>query len=347
MSSQSKTVRLSPAVVSYSPGALALLLLMLVVSIVLAASIGALPIPIARILTASLTEQQQAVLLSIRIPRIALASLVGAGLGVSGAALQGLFRNPLADPGLIGISSGAAFAVAVMLVIFGSLDGFLGLYGLSIAAFLGGLITSFTIFRFARLSNTSSVTYILLAGIAINALASAGTGFLAYLSDDQQLRTLTFWTMGSLGGALWPAVLIAATLILPAMWRLNCHAQQLNILLLGEEEAKYLGIDGERLKRNIIILSAIAVGAAVAVSGIIGFVGLVIPHLIRLTLGPDHRLLMPASALLGATMLIIADTLARILFSPSEIPVGILTSLIGGPFFLWLLLKQYSRRTAV
>ena len=347
MSPQSKTVRLTPPVVSCSPGALTLLLLALVVSLVFAASIGALTIPIARILTANLTEQQQAVLLSIRIPRIALAGLVGAGLGVSGAALQGLFRNALADPGLIGIASGAAFAVATMIVIFGSLDGLLGLYGLSIAAFLGGLITSVIIFRFARLSDTSSVTYILLTGIAINALASAGTGFLAYLSDDQQLRTLTLWTMGSLGGALWPAVLIAATLILPAIWRLNCHAQQLNILLLGEEEAKYLGIDSKQLKRNIIILSAIAVGAAVAVSGIIGFVGLVIPHLIRLTLGPDHRLLMPASALLGATMLIIADTLARILFSPSEIPVGVLTSLIGGPFFLWLLLKQYSRRTVI
>ena len=324
--------------------ALLLLLIVLLITAAAAALIGAFPIPALSLLQANLTPQEQAVLSSIRLPRVLLAVIVGAALAVSGAALQGLFRNPLADPGLIGISSGAALAVALMIVIIGPLPGILGLYGLSIAAFMGGLLTSIVIFRFAGLTGASSVTYILLAGIAINALASAGTGFLAYLSDDQELRTLTFWTMGSLGGALWPGVLICASLVIPATFVLYRNAQRLNILLLGESEARHLGVDSERLKRNIIICTAISVGAAVAVSGIIGFVGLVIPHLIRLTLGPDHRLLIPASALLGAIILIIADTVSRTLLAPAEIPVGIFTSLIGGPFFLWLLIKQYSGR---
>ena len=324
--------------------ALLLLLIVLLITAVAAALMGAFPIPALSLLQANLTPQEQAVLHSIRLPRVLLAVIVGAALAVSGAALQGLFRNPLADPGLIGIASGAALAVALMIVIIGPLPGILGLYGLSIAAFMGGLLTSIVIFRFAGLTGASSVTYILLAGIAINALASAGTGFLAYLSDDQELRSLTFWTMGSLGGALWPGVLICASLVIPATFVLYRNAQRLNILLLGESEARHLGVDSERLKRNIIICTAISVGAAVAVSGIIGFVGLVIPHLIRLTLGPDHRLLIPASALLGAIILIIADTVSRTLLAPAEIPVGIFTSLIGGPFFLWLLIKQYSGR---
>ena len=324
--------------------ALLLLLIVLLITAGAAALIGAFPIPALSLLQANLTPQEQAVLNSIRLPRVLLAVIVGAALAVSGAALQGLFRNPLADPGLIGISSGAALAVALMIVSIGPLPGILGLYGLSIAAFIGGLLTSIVIFRFAGLTGASSVTYILLAGIAINALASAGTGFLAYLSDDQELRTLTFWTMGSLGGALWPGVLICASLVIPATFVLYRNAQRLNILLLGESEARHLGVDSERLKRNIIICTAISVGAAVAVSGIIGFVGLVIPHLIRLTLGPDHRLLIPASALLGAIILIIADTVSRTLLAPAEIPVGIFTSLIGGPFFFWLLIKQYSGR---
>ena len=324
--------------------ALLLLLIVLLITAAAAALIGAFPIPALALLQANLTPQEQAVLSSIRLPRVLLAVIVGAALAVSGAALQGLFRNPLADPGLIGISSGAALAVALMIVCIGPLPGILGLYGLSMAAFMGGLLTSIVIFRFAGLTGASSVTYILLAGIAINALASAGTGFLAYLSDDQELRSLTFWTMGSLGGALWPGVLICASLVIPATFVLYRNAQRLNILLLGESEARHLGVDSERLKRNIIICTAISVGAAVAVSGIIGFVGLVIPHLIRLTLGPDHRLLIPASALLGAIILIIADTVSRTLLAPAEIPVGIFTSLIGGPFFLWLLIKQYSGR---
>lgn len=326
---------------------LLLLALLLLVAAAIAASVGAVSIPLGNLLFSDLSESQEAVLSSIRLPRVLLAVIVGASLAVSGAAMQGLFRNPLADPGLIGISSGAALAVATVIVLAGPITGAFGLYSLSIAAFIGGFITCLLIFRFARLSGTFSVTYMLLAGIAINALAGAGTGFLTYMSNDEQLRSLTFWTMGSLGGALWPAVIVAATVVIPATILLIKNAQKLNILLLGEQEAQHLGVDSERLKYVIIICTALSVGAAVAVSGIIGFVGLVVPHLIRLTIGPDHRLLIPASALLGAILLLAADTFARTIVSPAEMPVGILTSLIGGPFFLWLLIKQYAGRFGI
>lgn len=323
---------------------ISLLAILLVLTVVISLSIGATAIQVSAILNGALSESQQAVLLAIRLPRVLLAAVVGASLAVSGAAMQGLFRNPLADPGLIGISSGAALAVAVMIVIVGPVSGVLGLYGISVAAFVGGSVTALLIFKFAHFTGTFSVTYMLLAGIAINALAGAGTGLLTYLSNDEQLRTLTFWTMGSLGGALWPAVIVVATVVIPSTIVLVKYAKQLNILLLGEQEAHYLGVNIKRLKIVVIMTTALSVGAAVAVSGIIGFVGLVVPHLIRLTIGPDHRLLIPASAFLGATLLVVADTASRTVVSPAEMPVGIITSLIGGPFFLWLLLKQNTLR---
>ncbi len=326
---------------------LLLLGILLLTTGMIAASIGAVSIPLTGIIGVNLTDQQEAVLTSIRLPRILLAVIVGGSLAVSGAAMQGLFRNPLADPGLIGIATSAALAVALVLVLAGPMAGFFGLYGLSLAAFLGALLACFIIFRFARLTGSFSVTYMLLTGIAINALSAAGVGFLTFLSDDQQLRTLTFWTMGSLGGALWVSVLVATTIVVPTGLLLVRNARELNILLLGENEARYLGVDEERLKRTIIICTALSVGAAISVSGIIGFVGLVVPHLVRLIFGPDHRLLIPASALLGAILLLVADTIARTIVAPAEMPVGILTSLIGGPFFLWLLVRQFSGRTGL
>ncbi|MCY4505069.1 MAG: iron ABC transporter permease [Hyphomicrobiales bacterium] len=309
--------------------------------LLVAASLGAVTIPLSSLLSGALSEQQTDVLVAIRLPRLVLACLVGAALAVSGAAMQGLFRNPLADPGLIGIASGAALAVALVIVLVGPMAGLLGLYSVSLAAFGGSLATCFLIAWFAQRTGVFSVAYLLLAGIAVNALAVAGTGFLIFISDEQQLRTLTFWTLGSLGGALWPAVLVAASIIVPIAALMLRDARALNILLLGEEDARYLGVDSRRLQRRVIVCTALAVGAAVAVSGIIGFVGLVVPHLVRLTIGPDHRLLMPASIFLGAVLLLAADTVARLAAAPAEIPVGILTSLIGGPFFLWLLVKQY------
>ncbi|MBL4740948.1 MAG: iron ABC transporter permease [Sneathiella sp.] len=305
-------------------------------------SIGAISIPVESLVFGRLDQLQQSVLLNIRLPRALLAMLVGAALGISGAAMQGLFRNPLADPGLIGISSGAALAVAISIVLIGPATGFLGLYGLGLAAFVGGTITSLVILRLSKISGLFSVTHMLLAGIAINALTFAGTGVLTYLSDDQQLRAFTFWTMGSLGGALWTQVFVCASITVPAIWIFVLKSRQLNILLLGEENATYLGIDTARLKRTIIMTTALTVGAAVALSGLIGFVGLVVPHLIRLLFGANHQLLIPLSAILGAALLLLADTFARTIVSPAELPVGILTSLIGGPFFLWLLIKQTS-----
>lgn len=319
-------------------------ILFLIFVSVFALAIGSIHIPLGDIFSFQMSEIHETVLSQIRLPRVLLAGIVGAGLAVSGAAMQGLFRNPLADPGLIGVSSGAALSVAVVIVLVGSLPGILGLYGLSFAAFGGGILTSIIIFRIASFSGSFSVTYLLLAGIAINALSGAATGFLTYLSDDQQLRTFTFWTMGSLGGALWPAVFVAASIILPTIFFLMRNARKLNILLLGEDEAQHLGIDTKSLKRLIIICSATTVGAAVAVSGMIGFVGLLVPHLIRLLVTSDNRQLIPLSALMGAILLILADTLARTVVSPAEMPVGILTSILGGPFFLWLLMRQFSNR---
>ena len=326
---------------------LGLLFILLLAGIAVVSMLGAVSIPLISVLSAELTEAQQAVLYSIRLPRIFLAGIVGAALAVSGAAMQGLFRNPLADPSLIGIASGSALAVAITIVLIGSNSNVFGLYGLSVSAFLGGIITCYLIAKFAKLTGSFSVTYMLLAGIAINALAGAGTGFLTYLSNDEQLRALTFWTMGNVGGATWIAVIVTATITIPIVLILMRNARALNVLLLGEEEAQHLGIDSERLKHTVMICTALSVGVAVAMTGIIGFVGLIVPHLIRLLIGPDHQLLIPASAILGALLLIVADTLARTLLVPSEIPVGILTSFVGGPFFLWLLIKQYHRRFGI
>ncbi len=306
----------------------------------LALTAGAIPIPVISLVGNELTDIQRMVLSEIRLPRVLLACLVGAALGISGAAMQGVFRNPLADPSLIGIAGGASLAVALMIVIVGPLPGLLGMYGLGLAAFGGGLVTSLLILHLARLGGNFSVMHMLLAGIAFNALTMSGTGFLMFLSDDQEMRALTFWTMGSLGGALWPSVFFLATLVAPALFLLLRSASDLNVFMLGEENACYAGVNTQRLKRNVIIMSALSVGAAVAVSGLIGFIGLVVPHLVRLTISSDHRYLFPLSALMGAGLLLLADTIARIIVLPSEMPVGILTSLIGGPFFLWLLLKQ-------
>ena len=306
----------------------------------ISATIGAVQIPMFDLLTGQLDAFSQAVLVNIRIPRVLLAAVVGAALGVSGAAMQGLFRNPLADPTLIGITGGAAVSVAAVIVFAGQLASVFGLYSLGFAAFFGGTLTSLVILKLSRISGVFSVTHMLLAGIAINALTFSATGLLSFLSTDQQLREISFWSMGSLGGALWEPVIVSATLILPCVFILTRKAKDLNVLLLGEENAVYIGVDIHRLKRTIVITAALCVGAAVAVSGIIGFVGLVVPHLIRLMFGADNKLLIPGSALFGATLLLLADTIARTLVAPTEIPVGIITSIVGGPFFLWLLIRQ-------
>ena len=270
--------------------------------------------------------------------------MVGAGLAVSGALMQGLFRNPLADPALVGVSAGAGLAAAAVIVLGDGLVRALGLPGplpyavLPAAAFLGGLAATLGLYRVATRSGRTSVATMLLAGIAFGALSGAMTGLLVYASDDRQLRDLTFWSLGSLGGASWAKVAATAPAILPVLAAVPFLGRGLNALVLGEAEAFHLGIPVERLKRTAILLVAVAVGASVAAAGVIGFVGLVVPHALRLAIGPEHRRLLPASALLGGALLVLADVAARLAVAPAELPIGIVTALVGAPVFLWLLL---------
>ncbi|MFP1788967.1 FecCD family ABC transporter permease [Lonsdalea quercina] len=305
----------------------------------IAATIGAMPITLSELMTSSSESLPWQVWLNIRLPRVLLAVLVGVALALSGAAMQGLFRNPLADPGLLGVSSGAALGVGLSVVVPVALPAVIALYWPMLAAFAGGVAIMLLLFSLS-ISATSPLSRLLLAGIAINALCGAATGVLSWISNDQQLRQLSLWGMGSLGQAQWSSVAVVASLVLPCVWWLQRLARQLNLLQLGDEEAHYLGVDVRRTRRQVVILSAVLVAAAVAVSGIIGFVGLVMPHLIRITLGADHRWLLPGSALGGALLLLLADTLARTMVAPAEMPVGLLTSLVGGPWFLWLILRH-------
>jgi len=284
--------------------------------------------------------QAELILGQIRLPRSLLGLAVGAVLAVCGVAMQGLFRNPLADPGLVGVSSGAALGAAIALVVgAGQLPEAFAPYLLSICAFAGGLGVTSLVYRLGRRDGQTSVTTMLLAGIALTALAGAAIGLFTYLADDRTLRTLLFWNLGSLNGAsyarLWPLLLVSVAV---ALW-LPRRARALNALLLGESEARHLGFDVARLKRELVFCTALGVGAAVAAAGLIGFIGLVVPHLIRLLVGPDHRVLLPASALAGASLLLLADLLARLALAPAELPIGIVTALLGAPFFLYLLLR--------
>ncbi|GIZ12240.1 ABC transporter permease [Pseudomonas sp. NCCP-436] len=313
------------------------------VSLPLADTLRVLPrllgLPLAGDLAGS---QVELILEQIRMPRTLLGLAVGMVLALCGVAMQGLFRNPLADPGLVGVSSGAALGAALAIVGGSALGGWpewLSPYLLSAFAFAGGLLVTALVYRLGRRDGQTSVATMLLAGIALTALAGAAIGLFTYLADDATLRTLTFWNLGSLNGAsyvrLWP--LLLATLVV-ALW-LPRRARALNALLLGESEARHLGFDVERLKRELVFCTALGVGAAVAAAGMIGFIGLVVPHLMRLLVGPDHRLLLPASALAGASLLLLADLAARLVLAPAELPIGIVTALIGAPFFLYLLMR--------
>ena len=292
----------------------------------------------------SFSEQQAAVLLSIRLPRVLMGVVVGAGLAVSGAVLQGLFRNPLADPGLVGVSSGAALGAAVAIVLGAAVAtpaaAWLGPAAVAACAFAGGLATTALVYRIATRQRRTSVTTMLLAGIAVNALCGAAVGALVLFADDGQLRDLTFWTLGSLGGATWGALAVATPLVGAVLVAAPWLGRSLDAMLLGEAEARHLGVRTERVKGVAIGLAALAVAAATAVSGLIGFVGLVAPHLVRLVLGPGHRALLPGAALTGAALLVAADLAGRTLLAPAEIPIGIVTALVGGPFFLWLLVRE-------
>lgn len=329
------------------------LIIILLIVVLIATSIGVASLTLEQIIAifagsigitsvAEYSPQQVTILLDIRLPRVLLGVLVGAGLGISGAAIQGIFRNPLAEPSLIGVSAGAALAAAFTMVVTSQLIA-AHFWLLPIAAFAGGGLVTWLVYQIANRSNTPTTGTLLLAGIAINAMAGAGLGLLSYLADAQQLRNLVFWTLGGLDAASWSSLGFTAACVLVAAFGLIKLARGLNIFSLGEAEAGHLGLSPSRLKKQVVVLVALAVGASVAVAGIIGFIGLVVPHLVRLMVGPDHRLLLPASALLGAILLVLADMAARLMIAPAELPVGILTALLGAPFFLFLLLRQKQR----
>ncbi|MDX2203403.1 MAG: iron ABC transporter permease [Hyphomicrobiaceae bacterium] len=306
-------------------------------------SLGSLPRAVLGAWTGS-PGPETLVLLNLRLPRVLLGVFVGAGLAVSGAVMQGLFRNPLADPGLIGVSSGAALAAVATIALGNGLAAPLmrafGVYALPLAAFFGGLATTVVLMAVARRSGTLLTGTLLLAGVAIAALCGSLTGILAYASDDRELRDLTLWSMGSLAGASWPkvvAVLPFTLLLLALVPRLT---RALNGFLLGEAEAFHLGIDVERAKRLCVLLTAAATGAAVAVAGIVGFVGIVVPHLMRLLAGPDHRFVLPGSAALGASLVLLADIFARMAVRPAELPLGLVLAILGAPVFLHLVVRR-------
>jgi len=287
---------------------------------------------------------ERVVILDIRMPRTLLGMLIGASLAVSGATMQGLFRNPLADPGIVGVSAGAGLGAVTFIVLGGTIlapvAALFGIYHIPFAAFLGGLFFTFALYRISTNNGRTSVATMLLAGIALGAMAGAFTGLMIFWADDDQLRDLTFWGLGSIAGATWPKVAAVAPIILPILLFAPFMARGLNAMTLGEATAQHLGVHVQVFKRVAIVMVAAATGASVAVSGGIGFVGIVVPHLLRLSMGPDHRYLLPACALLGAIMLLFADAIARQIVAPAELPIGIVTATIGAPFFLWILLRR-------
>lgn len=306
---------------------------------VLAVALGAVPVTFDGVFEAGSLEQ--VVFTDIRAPRVLLAAVVGMGLAVSGAILQGLFRNPLADPGLIGVSSGAALGAISMIVLGSRLNvpEVFTPYLLPVASIIGAAMVTGFLFVFAQRFGRFNIVTILLVGIAVNAIVGVGIGGFQYVSDDAQLRTLTFWMMGSFGRANWLTVIPVIALICLGCLLLVREARALDLIQLGDAEARYLGVDTDRLKRRIILVAAVATGAGVAVAGMIGFVGLVVPHLVRLMGGAAHHYVLPASALLGGTLMAGADLVSRTIMIPAELPVSLVTSAIGAPFFLWLITR--------
>ena len=317
-------------------------LISLIVSALLGLSIGSFKISVFDILLGKLDELGSTILYTIRMPRVMLAAFVGASLAISGACLQGLFRNPLADPGLIGVSAGAALGAAFAIVVssrFISLN-FLGPYLIPFSAIIGSASVIIILFGITKGFGYDGVTYMLLAGIAVNAIAGVGIGVLTYISDDSELRSLTFWTMGSFGGVTWPLIMPAIVVIIFSIVWIIGLSRKLDLIQLGDVEASRLGINIKKVRFGIIISSAVVVGISVALSGMIGFMGLVVPHLVRILGGVNHLYVLIGSALFGSILMVISDMMCRVIISPAELPVGLITSGLGSPFFLWLIFKM-------
>ncbi len=328
---------------------LLLLSLTLPLAVALGLASGAVHLPPAEVLaglgaTLGLGEPSQAAIIigQIRLPRVLLAALMGAVLAMSGAAMQGLFRNPLADPSLIGVTAGASLGAALVILLGGSiLQGYIGLSLLSAGAFAGGAAAVVLVYRLATGPTGTSVATMLLAGIAITALAGALGSLLEFFADNAMLRRISLWKMGGLDGANYPRLVIAAVVSAAVLAALPRYGNVLNALLLGESEARHLGIDVDGAKVALITWVAVGVGTSVAMVGTIAFVGLVVPHIVRLLIGPDHHRLLPAAGLAGAILLVVADTVSRVAIAPAELPVGIITALLGVPFFLSLLRQRH------
>jgi iron complex transport system permease protein len=334
---------------------LTILSIALVVVFLFSLSVGQMFIPVQEIAliflkkvglftSASTDAVHETVLWSIRLPRLVMTTLIGVALGVSGAALQGLFRNPLVEPGLIGVSSGASLAV-VSVIVFGS---YLSLdqhsLGMSVImpvfAFAGGLLATLFVMQIGKTLGHSTVAMLILAGVAVNALCGALMGLAIFNATENQLHMFMFWTLGDLGGASWSNLAIASPVLVIGSVFLLRYSNALNAIALGESEAFHMGVDVSRTKRSIVLLSALTVGTSVSLAGAIGFVGLVVPHLIRVSFHSDNRLVMPASAIGGPILLITADMIARTMYAPTELPIGVMTALIGTPFFIFLLIRS-------
>jgi iron complex transport system permease protein len=331
-----------------------LLSALLLVSLVVSARVGAVNISYEKIFAfmglndASYSNIEEALFWKIRMPRVVLCAFVGAALSVSGTLMQALFRNPIVEPGLVGTSSGAAFGAAFVFVMGNSISATfstaVGPFLLPFFAFVGALIATLTVYKLSNVFGKTNVNTMLLAGIAVNALANGGTGFFSYVARDPQARSITFWNLGTLSGADWNAVYLVGISTVAGIIICLRYSKSLNALLLGEDEAKYLGVNTERLKLKVIIINTFIVAMATCIVGVIGFVGLIVPHLLRMIKSGDNRFLIIASALLGAILLNLADMVSRIIVAPSEFPIGIITAFVGAPVFLFLLIRNNRRQ---
>lgn len=287
------------------------------------------------------TDAEENIVLLVRLPRILLSLLVGASLAIAGVTTQGIFKNPMADPYILGVSSGAALGASIVIILGITASNFM--FGITLGSFAGATLSSFIVFNIARSGNKIPIETLLLSGIAVSAFFSAITSFLMYISG-KSLNQIVFWIMGALSGSNWNDVIILLPFALLGSLLIFAFSRDLNILLLGDETAANLGTDVSKLKVIMLVLSSLIAAAAVSVSGIIGFVGLIIPHMMRIIVGPDHRILIPSSILAGAIFLMIADTFSRMIAQPTEIPVGIITAVIGAPFFIYLIMKKKKSR---